>query len=211
MKRFIVIDGLDGAGKDTQAELLKKRYIDMNETVILRSHPAQDNPYGRQSKKALLTHSDSKWPTIVATWYYLLDILRSLIKYYGKADTVIFCRYAFAVAYLPKKIIPTVNKLVRTLLPMSSHMFFLDVSPEESLRRMDDRDSKEIFETPEKLRKVRRKSLIVVNKWNIIDGNLSIEEVHSQICTACDNLDVNNNLAPLRHSRPDAVDTSNID
>lgn len=52
--RFIVVDGLDGAGKDTHANLIKKRYEDMGEYVILRSHPESDNPYGRRAKKALL-------------------------------------------------------------------------------------------------------------------------------------------------------------
>jgi len=42
--RFIVIDGLDGAGKDTHAELIKRRYLSMGERVVFRSHPEDDNP-----------------------------------------------------------------------------------------------------------------------------------------------------------------------
>ncbi len=51
--RFIVVDGLDGVGKDTHAHLIKKRYEENGEKVILRSHPESDNFFGRKAKKAL--------------------------------------------------------------------------------------------------------------------------------------------------------------
>ena len=41
--RFIVIDGLDGSGKDTHANLIRERYISKGDTVILRTHPSNDN------------------------------------------------------------------------------------------------------------------------------------------------------------------------
>ena len=41
--RFIIIDGLDGSGKDTHANLISERYLSKGETVILRTHPSDDN------------------------------------------------------------------------------------------------------------------------------------------------------------------------
>ena len=52
--RLIIVDGLDGVGKDTHAKLIKDKYEKMGERVILRSHPESDNFFGRKSKKALL-------------------------------------------------------------------------------------------------------------------------------------------------------------
>ena len=97
--RFIVIDGLDGSGKDTQANLIHQKYLSRGENVILRSHPSGDNSYGIKAKKALL--GSGKLNKIKASFYYALDVIRSVRMYYNKADTVIFVRYLMGVAYLP--------------------------------------------------------------------------------------------------------------
>ena len=54
MKKFIVIDGLDGSGKDTQVNLLAEMYEKQGRSVTVRSHPCSDNKFGRKSKQALL-------------------------------------------------------------------------------------------------------------------------------------------------------------
>ena len=50
MDKFIVIDGLDGAGKDTQVKLLAEMYEKQGKNVVVRSHPCKDNKYGIKSK-----------------------------------------------------------------------------------------------------------------------------------------------------------------
>ena len=52
--RYIIIDGLDGVGKDTHAHLIKDFYLKKGEKVVIRSHPESDNFFGRKAKKALL-------------------------------------------------------------------------------------------------------------------------------------------------------------
>ena len=54
MDKFIVIDGLDGSGKDTQVKLLAEMYEKQGKNVVVRSHPSMDNKYGIKSKEALL-------------------------------------------------------------------------------------------------------------------------------------------------------------
>ena len=51
MKKFIVIDGLDGSGKDTQVNLIAEMYRKQGRNVTIRSHPCCDNKYGRKSKQ----------------------------------------------------------------------------------------------------------------------------------------------------------------
>ena len=88
--RLIIVDGLDGVGKDTHAQLIKKRYEKKGESVIIRSHPESDNFYGQKTKKALL--GKGKINRLIASVFYALDVLRSLRRYYHKPeyDTLIY-------------------------------------------------------------------------------------------------------------------------
>lgn len=61
-------------------------------------------------------------------------------------------------------------------------MFFLDVSPEESLKRIDNRsEDTEMFENMEELKKARFKSKKVTYEWNIINADNSVAEVNNEI------------------------------
>jgi len=182
--RFIVIDGLDGAGKDTQANLIHQKYISMGESVILRSHPSSDNSYGIKAKKALLR--SGKLNKIKASFYYALDVIRSVRMYYNKADTVIFVRYLMGVAYLPFPVAKLFYSLFKLFLPTSKYMFFLDVEPHEALKRLEARDDEEMFENLEDLTKVRIKALELAHNWHIIDSCGSIEDVRRQIDSILD-------------------------
>jgi dTMP kinase len=97
--RFIIIDGLDGSGKDTHANLVREKYLSKGENIILRTHPSNDNIYGVRAKNALLKHG--KINHILASVYYALDVIRSVRIYYGKGESIIMVRYLMGVAYLP--------------------------------------------------------------------------------------------------------------
>lgn len=179
--KFIVIDGLDGCGKDTQSKLIKDEYETQGKTVILRSHPTTDNKWGLASKKCLL--KTGKINHIKATIYYILDILRSLQLYYNdKIDTLIFVRYSLAVAYIPYPLGEHIYKLICLLLPTSNYMFFIDVNPEELMNRLVNRgESLEMFENIESLKETQYKAKKITANWNIIDGHESIETIHNNI------------------------------
>lgn len=185
--RFIIVDGLDGAGKDTHANMIKNRYSARGDIVILRSHPENDNKYGRKAKQALLGRG--KMNHIKASMYYALDVIRSIRLYYRKADTVIVVRYLIGVAYLPFPLAKILYKFFATFLPVSEYMIFLDVEPEESLRRISSRSEQEMFENLEELIKIRTKALILANKWHIIHTNRPVEETHAAIDELLDRLD----------------------
>ena len=184
--KFIVIDGLDGSGKDTQIELLGDFYKNQGKNVVVRSHPCDDNRFGRKSKKALL--KEGKLNNIIATVYFGLDAIRSVRKYShdDSIDVLIFSRYILAVMYLPNVINVIVYKIVCFVLPTSDCMFFLDVSPEESLRRINSRDEDvEMFENIESLSEAREKSRKFVYNWNVVDGDESIEAINGVIISKC--------------------------
>ncbi|EKQ52457.1 MAG: thymidylate kinase [Methanobacterium sp. Maddingley MBC34] len=187
--RFIIIDGLDGSGKSTQAKLIQEKYISMGESVILREHPSFDNSYGLKAKKALLGRG--KINKIKASVYYALDVISSVKKYNGKADNIIMVRYLMGVAYLPLPMAKLLYRFFTTILPTSHYMFFLDLEPEESLKRMSSRNDEEMFENLDDLVKVREKALELAQDWYIINTAGSIGEVKRKIHAILDDVDKN--------------------
>lgn len=186
---LIIVDGLDGVGKDTHAQLISNRYEQKGEKVIIRSHPESDNFYGIKAKKALL--GKGKINRLKASVFYALDVLRSLRIYYRKPkhDTLIIVRYLMGIAYLPKVSGRLAYKVFERLVPTSDYMFFLDASPEELLKRISKRNEKEMFETYDALVRIRGKALDLARGWNIIDTAQPIEKTYSQIETILDVLD----------------------
>jgi len=186
LKKFIVIDGLDGSGKDTQVRLLAEAYERQGRKVTVRSHPCNDNKYGRKSKQALL--KEGKWNHIKATLYFGMDAIRSVQMYCHNRDTdvVIFSRYILAVMYLPNGINTIIYKIVAFILPTSDCMFFLDVTPEESLRRIGSRhEETEMFENIDSLRENRARSRKFTYNWNVVSGDDSPEVISEKIVNKC--------------------------
>ena len=186
MKKFIVIDGLDGSGKDTQVNLVAEAYQKKGRKVTVRSHPCNDNKYGRKSKAALL--KTGKVNHIKATVYFGLDAIRSVVKYThdDNVDVLIFSRYILAVMYLPNVVNTIVYKIVTFVLPTSDCMFFLDITPEESLKRIGSRhEETEMFENIDSLRQNRARSQKFTYNWNVVPADDSPEVISEKIIAKC--------------------------
>ena len=191
--RLIIVDGLDGVGKDTHGKLIAEYYKDKGEKVILRSHPAVDNYFGKKAKKALL--QPGKTNKVKASIFYMLDVLRSIRKYYRpkKPGTLIMVRYLMGTAYLPKKLVKQGYLFFEHFVPISPYMLFLDAPTEEILNRIKQRSEHEIFETYEALEKVRKKAMLLIDKWFIIDTSQSVDDTFAAICLILQDLDNKNN------------------
>jgi dTMP kinase len=187
--RLIIVDGLDGVGKDTHAKLIKDRYEEMGEKVVLRSHPESDNFFGKKAKKALF--GKGKIDKLKASVFYMVDVLRSIKKYYGKKeyDTLIMVRYLMGTAYLPQRLAKIAYDLFENFVPTSDYMFFLDASPTKLLKRFEERDELEMFETLDELVKVRKKALLLAESWNIIDTTGTVEATFSHIKNVLEKID----------------------
>jgi dTMP kinase len=188
--RLIIVDGLDGVGKDTHAQLIKKRYETKGEKVIVRSHPESDNFYGRTAKKALL--GQGKINQLKASMFYAMDVLYSIRRYYRKptSDTLIMVRYLMGTAYLPRRLTRTGYHFFEKLVPTSPYMFFLDAKPEELVERVKQRQSEtEMFETQEAFLKVRSKALDLAKGWYIINTGQSVEQTYHELEKVLDQLD----------------------
>ena len=120
--------------------------------------------------------------------YFGLDAIRSVQMYCYSRDTdvVIFSRYILAVMYLPNGINTLVYKIVAFILPTSDCMFFLDVTPEESLRRIGSRhEETEMFENIDSLRENRERSRKFTYNWNVVPGEDSPEVISEKIVNKC--------------------------
>ena len=68
-------------------------------------------------------------------------------------------------------------------------MFFLDVEPDELLKRLLERNEHEMFENLNDLIKVRHKALALSDGWHIINTGNSIEDSQQDINKILDSLD----------------------
>ena len=181
---FIVIDGGDGCGKDTQASQIARFYQKKGFTVRVRSHPSTDNPFGRITKRAL--ELGGKKGHLKAAFFYAVDVIRSLVMYYrhNENEVVIFSRYLLGVCYLPRSLVFFGYNFFSSFLPVSQYFFFLDVTPEVAKERINKRGEKqEMFESLTRLRKMRFKMQAVTqkNNWFQINGDVSPTQVWVQI------------------------------
>ena len=179
--RLIIVDGLDGVGKDTHARLIKEFYENRGETVMVRSHPESDNFYGRIAKRSLL--GSGRINQLKASVFYAIDVLESLRLYYRprRYDTLIIVRYLMGTAYLPRTLASFAYRLFEKFVPTSECMFFLDADPDELLERIKRRNEVEMFETYDALVKVRGKALLLAKGWHVIETSGSIEDTFSRI------------------------------
>jgi dTMP kinase len=180
---LIIIDGLDGSGKSTQALQIKQSLQNQGKTVLLRVHPENDNLFGVRARQFLLALGKSAH--FAAALFYMVDVVRSILLYsWQKVDYIIFVRYLMGTAYLPSPLHKISYHFFALVIPKPEFMLFLDVKPQEAASRITrSRSRTEMFEGVDSLKKVRAKALTLTfsGKWIIVDANRSKEEVSSAI------------------------------
>jgi len=168
---LIVVDGLDGCGKDTHAERIKRFLESRGETTRIISHPST-RLFGRLSKRSL--QGSGPVARAFATVFFTLDVLISARSYSAHREgTTIFVRYLLGTAYLPARLAPWGYTLFRKTLPFPDIAFFIDIEPEVAIRRIASRGhAPEMFETVEKLRSVRSVAKeLVADEWVTVDNS----------------------------------------
>ncbi len=191
--RFIVFEGIDGAGKTTQIELLAKRLSDIGENVSITAEPT-DNESGRALRRALSgkePHSECEMAVM-----FVFDRIghnAQIEELLAQGKTVICDRYYYStLAYQGKS---TDYAWVRAMnigcpdIRKPDACIYLDLTPEESLARISKgREAVEIYENLEKLTEVRDSFFSVIEdlrtegeKIFVVKANRSIEEISDEI------------------------------
>lgn len=180
---FVVVDGLDGAGKDTVAGILATLLAAEDRAVAIRSHPSS-NVFGRFTRAALL--SRGKLARLAATAAFGLDALVStafLRRLLRRHDAVIFVRYLLSAAYLPPALVVPVHDLFASFLPEADLKVYVETDPAVAMSRIQDRaDTREMFENPASLARVRKRvALLLDDSWVVLDNNGTFRDTRLQV------------------------------
>lgn len=183
--KFIVFEGLDGAGQGTQIALLEKYLKSKNEKVYVTSEPTQNLIGGLI--RSLLRHHWSLGNTGIQLLYsadraHHLEAEIQPIQ--EKGHHVISGRYFFSTIAFGS--ITNDVKWLKTIsekFPNPDVTIFLKVSPKECIRRINSgRPLKEFFEKEKILQKVYRTYLSLVKDKRyknvyVVDGERAMEAV----------------------------------
>jgi len=188
---FIVIEGLDGSGKTTQATLLAIK-LSENHKVLCTAEPSHGK-IGTFIRNDCL-YEERRLPTEAEALLFAADRIEhmknELAPALSEGKIVICDRYIYSsLAYqggagLSLDWIKTIN--ARALEP--DFALYIDVPPERVLGRLKRKRS--VMETLETQKKVREIYLKYVEKGEliIIDGNRSKEIVAEELCSKVLNL-----------------------
>ncbi|HIH00841.1 TPA: thymidylate kinase [Thermoplasmata archaeon] len=186
MKRLIVVDGLDGCGKDTHAQRILGELASTGRRATMMKHPSQRFT-GRLSKRALL--KSGPVAAVFAAAFHTADVLVSVRAFRSHQEgDFVFVRYLLGTAYLPRVLAPSAYLFFRKLLPFPDLALFIDIEPSVALERIERRDqSREMFETREKLVKARDMARsLTKDEWvtidNTKDGEGPFIEVKRVLC-----------------------------
>ena len=187
---FIVIEGLDGSGKTTQAKFLAKK-LEKTYKVVLTAEPSLGK-IGSFIREDCL-YEDKRLPTEAEALLFAADRIEHMhneVKPALEDGKIVICdRYIYSsLAYqgsagLSLDWIKTIN--ARALQPDFS--IFIDVAPEKVIERL--RRKKSVMETLEIQQRVREVYLKYVEKGELIrvDGDNSkdvvAEELYARVST----------------------------
>lgn len=194
--KFVVIEGIDGSGKTTQAKIVAEKV----DNAIYTKEPTV-GPIGQFIRKAI-SGKEEELPSVALQ--HLLSADRAVHeeevkKLLEQGKTVVSDRYlwssvAYGMAdreefdYEDGKIL-----LVAQSILSAYHQFilpdltlYLDVSVDVALERLDQMDkSRELYETRDKLEKIHKGYKWLIEQFpkeiTVVDGERSVEEVTADL------------------------------
>lgn len=180
--KIIVFEGIDKAGKTTQAKLLEKK---LGIKCVRIDFPDYSTHVGKEIRQFL--DGKRNYPDEVKMM--LLSANRwekkgEIEKIVGKGTTVIMNRYyqSNLVYGISKGLKLDWLLSLDKGLPKADLVIVIDIKPKTLVSR-----SKNVVDTFEKdlelIRRVKKNYRILANKfnWRIVEGEKSVDEVHSQV------------------------------
>lgn len=180
--KIIVFEGIDKAGKTTQAKLLEKK---LGNKCVRIDFPDYSTPVGKEIRQFL--DGKRNYPDEVKMM--LLSANRwekkgEIEKMVSKGTTVIMNRYyqSNLVYGISKGLKLDWLLSLDKGLPKADLVIVLDIRPKTLVSR-----SKNVVDTFEKdlelIRRVKKNYRILANKfnWRTVEGEKSVDEVHGQV------------------------------
>ena len=194
--RFIVFEGIDGAGKTTQIELLEKQLQRQGRRVYRTAEPTE-SVTGGLLRDALSGVSGRTACEMAALFtidriFHNVNPVNGIEKMLADGVDVICDRYYYSsMAYQGSE---TDEEWVGRMnldcpeIRRPDVCIFLDLTPEQSMERITrNRVTQEIYETAERLTRVRNQFYRVFDRLQdtdricIVNAARSIEEIHGDI------------------------------
>jgi dTMP kinase len=190
---FIAFEGGEGIGKSTQSQLLKQWLEQEGETVVLSREPGGTD-LGVEIRKILLSHSTGEIsPRAEALLYaadrahHVFSVIRPAL---AKGEVVISDRYFdSSIAYQgagrvlePSEVARISRWATESLFPTLT--IIIDLPPQIGLARLKSKDRLESqpMDFHERVRQeFLQLALLDPERYFIVDGNQSIEDIHSAI------------------------------
>ena len=195
---FIVLEGIDKAGKTTQAELLKTYFIKEGNVAVISSEPT-DGVIGKLIRKSMQSSIfaiknkakfDEQMAYLFAAdrHYHLYNNVDGVYKLMQEDDShVIATRYYFSsLAYNcnNQKDYDFVYSLNQRF-PNPDLVIYLDIPLDIALSRLKNSAYQEVYETQEKLQQVRNNYHQIFQSYEgrilRLDANQKKEDIHHQI------------------------------
>lgn len=174
---------MDGCGKSTVADTIRRELESEGRRVLLMEHPNRNLLVGRLERAFL--EGNTKVHVIMSTILYIMDVLHSLTYVRGPRkgyDDIVFVRYSMAAAYLPDSLTELAYDVICHVLPTPDVRILVDIDPDVAMSRIVSRgENLEIFETDEKLRLVRGRMLRIADGWKVVDNSDGIDSMVEQV------------------------------
>jgi dTMP kinase len=203
---LVVIEGVDGTGKNTQRKLLEEHLRKQGLKVIYYHYPDYDHEYG----KMLRSYLDLERELTVKELFllYLADMVKDskqVEKQIDEGNIIIMDRYFFStVAYQSSSGFDYEHaKQVQDIFDLRKPdlAFHIDMPVDLAMKRKDmqrvneenrlsDRHERDSL-LQEKVRALYRRIVsegFGAKKWVVVDGSRSPEEIHKAIADSVDSL-----------------------
>jgi dTMP kinase len=181
--KIIVIEGIDKAGKTTQANLLLKKF---KSKCVKFDFPDYTTPIGKEIKQFLdgkRVYSDQVKMMLLSAnrWEKKTEIERVI----GKGTTIIMNRYYHSnlVYGVSKGLELDWLVALDVGLPKADLVIVIDIKTDTLVTRSKN-SVIDTFEKDRKLiRKVKKTYRLLAKKftWYVVDGEKSVDDVHSQV------------------------------
>ncbi|MDD8031781.1 MAG: dTMP kinase [Acidobacteriota bacterium] len=184
---FIVLEGIDGSGKSTQAKLLARKLRSKGLEVLTLSEPT-DGKWGQEIRQ-LSRVKDSLKPQgelDLFVWDRKENVAKNIKPALKSGKTVVLDRYFYStLAYQGARGVPLkkIRELHKKFAPTPDVVFILDLPVTNGLKRIKDRAViYRHFEDKDYLKKVRQVFLELKDpECVVIDGRPSAREIHRKI------------------------------
>lgn len=192
---FIALEGIDGSGKSTQSKILARKLNDAGYKVHSTFEPT-DGAIGSVLRNILKGKMKVDEHTIAALFVadrldHLLNEVDGIVQKLQEGYTVItdryyFSSYAYHGTHVDMDWVIQANAMSAKIRRPDVNIF-IDVAPETSMRRVQNRTATELYETLENLTNVRHNFLNAFEKLKheekifVTDGNRPLELISDDI------------------------------